>query len=605
MNRLLRPLPFLLVLPLLAGAFMLPGSVNRSQQVRSWYLAEIDSLRAQIETLADAIEAVEEEGPDRARDLFEPTKLRYKRIEPLVAHLDRYNAHRLNGPPLLKVDESDLQRTIIEPEGFQILEEVLFSDEPDAVELTRLAVRLRYRGKALAESARLPFDDRRIFEALRSGVLRIAYLNLTGFDSPVLSNSLAESAAALEGIAEIWSHYAPEAEKRSEDLVRRIDANFAAAIDELRAGDFDTFDRLSLLRNRLDPLYADLLAAHYLLGISTWSEVTPFTRAVRYETPSIFDADLLDPWFYSPDGTDRLREERVELGEMLFYDTRLSRANDRSCVSCHDPDLAFTDTLPTSLGLDGRPLDRNAPTLLNVAFQTKFFWDGRAETLEQQIEDVVLNHAELEMSFEELIARLRRDDGMRERFGSVYQGSSDTAITKFGITRALAAYMRTLVSLDAPFDRYLRGQTSSIDPSVKRGFNLFMGKAACGTCHFAPIYNGVVPPDYHETETEVLGVTETNDFERPVLDDDPGRENTFGDAIYLHSFKTPTLRHIAETAPYMHNGSQRTLEEVIDFYDRGGGAGMGLDVPNQTLPPDRLDLTEQEKADLIAFLRAL
>ena len=182
---------------------------------------------------------------------------------------------------------------------------------------------------------------------------------------------------------------------------------------------------------------------------------------------------------------------------------------------------------------------------------------------------------------------------------------SDTSITKFGITRALATYMRTLIGMNARFDQYIRGDLQEIESSVKRGFNLFMGKAACGTCHFAPLYSGVVPPKYLETETEVLGVPKTLDTISPELDDDLGRFNRFLDEICQNSFKTVTVRNAELTAPYMHNGLYQTLEEVVDFYDRGGGLGPGLDVPNQTLPADRLNLTQQEKEDLVEFMKAL
>jgi cytochrome c peroxidase len=144
-----------------------------------------------------------------------------------------------------------------------------------------------------------------------------------------------------------------------------------------------------------------------------------------------------------------------------------------------------------------------------------------------------------------------------------------------------------------------------IDPAVKRGFNLFMGKAQCGTCHFAPTFFGNVPPFYGTSESEVLGVPKVWDTLNPVLDADIGRYKFMEFPDFMHAFKTSTVRNAELTKPYMHNGGFKSLEDVVDFYDRGGGAGMGLDVPNQTLPDKKLNLTAAEKKDIVAFMKAL
>ena len=597
------------------------GGASHSEEVKAWYLGRLDSLAAgasdfydNLETLLKRTEARPEGEPgelQEVREEFIRLKLIYKEVEPLVGRLDRHSYQMLNGPPLLRVDEHDLQRTVIRPEGFQSIAEHLFAGPVEVLEsdedLLWLAHRLRYRTAKLRENgARLSVDDRQIFEALRSGLVRIAWLGLTGFDSPVLANCLQEGERSMEGIRAIWRFYEPDVAARAGGVAGGITERLEEGIALLRTGSFDDFDRLAFLKNQIGPLYSDLLAAHYALGYPTWREVTDYTRPLRYEVADLFDPEAFDPFFFSPDPLDRLRSEQVELGEELFYDTRLSKTLNRSCASCHRPDMAFADGLVAGRTIAGEGvLGRNSPTLLNAVFQTKFFWDGRAEHLEHQIEDVLLNHAEMHMTFEELIERLRGESEYRRKFAAAFAGTGDTAVTKYAITRSLAGYIRTLVSLDSEFDRYLRGEVQTIDPAVRRGFNLFMGKASCGTCHFPPFFNGLVPPDYLETETEVLGVTTSVDFDHPVLDDDPGRYNRFGDSIYLRSFKTPTLRHIAGTAPYMHNGSLPTLRDVVEFYDRGGGAGLGLDVPNQTLPAERLELTEQEKEDLVRFMEAL
>lgn len=588
------------------------SSESRVDRVRSFYLAGLDSLAQAATALDEAVRDMSDaEGSiDAVRDAFFQARAAYKRIEFIVGYFDRLAAGKVNGPPLKKINDGDMLRTVIDPEGFQVIEEGLFGDDPFAEkeELAHLTERLLYRvGKMKEFGVTMPVEDRYVFESMREGVLRTAFHGITGFDSPVALNSIPEAEASLRGLREGFGLYESELNHKSSSLAKRLDRMFREAITYLQNHhDFETFDRLVFIKDHLNPLYAELLAAHYALGYPTADQVSPFTRPVRYESDNIFNADAMNPFFYSPDSRDAYNEDRAELGRALFFDPVISKNSVRSCASCHHPDQAFADGMAKSLDITSeKSLGRNTPTLINAVFQSKYFWDGRTENLEHQIEDVLLNHSEMGATFEDILATLRRSAEYRRLFAEAYSGTDDTTITKYGVTRALATYLRTLTGLNSPFDLYMRGESDQLDPSARRGFNVFMGKGKCGTCHFAPIFNGTVPPHYIETETEVLGVPATPDTLHPVLDGDPGRYNRYLDNLYLHSFKTPTVRNIELTAPYMHNGVFKTLEEVVDFYDRGGGVGMGLDVPNQTLPADRLNLTAAEKKDLIAFMRSL
>lgn len=611
----LRYSPILLLLISLLGlsAFALKeSSVSHAERVRGLYLAGIDSFAQSVDTLSSALRDLSgsRQSIARARTAFYSARQAYKQIEFLVAYLDQLAAGKLNAPALPKVIDNDMQRTVLAPEGFQVIEEHLFGDDPasEKAALMALAERLPYRVRKMREfAASTPLEDRYVFEAMRKGILRVGVMGLTGFDSPVALNSIPEAEQSLLGIRGALAVYEADLTKRSRSLARQLDTTFSSAIYYLRAHrDFDSFDRMEFLKKYMNPLYDDMLAAHYALGYPTYAQASFYTRPVRYEAGNIFEPDAFDPFFYSPDPADAFNAKKAELGRVLFFDPVLSHDNRRACVSCHSPELAFTDGRAKSLDITALgELGRNAPTLVNAVFQSKFFWDGRTEHLEHQIEDVLLNHSEMQATFEAVIAKLQESPEYRTLFEEAYKGTTDTAITKFGITKGLASYIRTLVALDSPFDRYMRGQTEVIDPAVQRGFNLFMGKAKCGTCHFAPIFNGTVPPDYLETETEVLGVPATPDTLNPVLDSDAGRYSRYLDELYRRSFKTPTVRNAELTAPYMHNGVFQTLEEVVDFYDRGGGAGLGFDLPNQTLPSDRLNLTAAEKADLVTFMRSL
>ena len=159
--------------------------------------------------------------------------------------------------------------------------------------------------------------------------------------------------------------------------------------------------------------------------------------------------------------------------------------------------------------------------------------------------------------------------------------------------------------MNSKFDNYMRGDLTAMNEQEVLGFNLFMGKAKCGTCHFVPLFSGAVPPLFDKMESEVLGVPATTDTINAQIDADSGKYHLYKMPHQLHSFKTPGLRNVELTAPYMHNGVYKTLEEVIRFYDRGGGAGLRLEVQNQTLPPDKLLLTNEEQNALVSFLKAL
>ncbi|MGB6037457.1 MAG: cytochrome c peroxidase, partial [Cryomorphaceae bacterium] len=255
-------------------------------------------------------------------------------------------------------------------------------------------------------------------------------------------------------------------------------------------------------------------------------------------------------------------------------------------------------------------LNRNSPGLINAVFAEKYFYDLRADKLANQMEHVVANHQEFNTDFPEIIEKLEKKGPYVEEFAAAFPKFEERAINKHSITASMAAYVSSLTGLNSEFDQYVRNETDQLSKAAYDGFNIFMGKGTCGTCHFAPVFNGLVPPLYDESESEVLGVaTAPGDSGAVVLDPDYGRiaskRLTDESWVYERSFKTVTVRNVALTAPYMHNGAYPDLESVIEFYNRGGGVGHGLEVPNQTLPPDPLNLTDYEKKALIAFMNAL
>jgi len=274
---------------------------------------------------------------------------------------------------------------------------------------------------------------------------------------------------------------------------------------------------------------------------------------------------------------------RVALGKALFFDPRLSSSNWISCASCHNPGLGWSDGLPTGLGHGMKQLRRATPTIVNVAFSPIMMWDGRAPSLEAQALGPIQADVEMNQDLSGLVKKLSSIKGYASMFEKAYPSEG---INEKTIGKAIAAFERTVLSTESPFDRWRRGDEKAVEGSVKRGFALFRGKANCVACHqgFNFTDNG-----FHN-----IGLKPLNGEE------DLGRYVHRKVAVLRGAFKTPTLRDIALTAPYMHNGIYQTLEEVVDHYDRGG------DVKDNLAPDIKpLHLTAREKADLVSFMKSL
>jgi cytochrome c peroxidase len=281
-----------------------------------------------------------------------------------------------------------------------------------------------------------------------------------------------------------------------------------------------------------------------------------------------------------------------------------------SCVTCHNPQKGFSDGLPkSSTNTTGIQNKRNSPGLIDAGYSKRFFWDLRAHNLEKQVTHVVDNTLEFNTDFKTIARKLKQSAEYRKLFNEAYGGISKNDINQRSISNAIAAYVNSLKSFNSEFDQYVRNEVKTYPEDAYKGFNIFMGKAACATCHFSPVFNGTVPPFYIDSDSEVLGVTVGLDSINPILDNDLGRMANGlpldNQPFLKQAFKTVTVRNVELTAPYMHNGSFKTLEEVIDFYNLGGGKGMGLNVENQTLSDKPLGLNKTEKKELIAFLKTL
>ena len=543
-------------------------------------------------------------GIDTLQKHLKDTRLRYKKIEFYISfHYPEYVKEHINGAPLLHLEKEDSRPKVIEPEGLQVLDELIFAENADEEKnsIADMAKRLRNYydplHKDILKQSKVASAE---ISALRMQLVRIFTMGVTGFDTPGSLQALDDAHASFAGM----KVYFEENYTANDAVKSKVLKLFQEGITELeKPVDFETFDRLAFLKNYINPLYNELGK----IRSNDNAEMMQNTTAWNSKSSSLFADDFLNPYFFSELKENEDSPELRALGKSLFYDPVISNDGKISCASCHQPERAFTDALPKSLSnVQGKTVSRNAPTLLNAVYADRFFYDLRAFTLEQQAEHVIFSPDEFNTAYDAIIKKLNADAKYQKDFKKLF---GREGITRENFSKALASYVLSLRSFNSEFDKYVRGEVQDIPQDVKNGFNLFMGKANCATCHFAPTFSGLVPPFYTENESEILGVLTTPDTLTGKPDTDAGRYDNriFNEYawIYEKSFKTTTIRNAGLTAPYFHNGAYATLEEVIDFYNEGGGEGLGHPVVNQTLPADKLSLTEKEKRELIAFIQSL
>lgn len=599
-------------LTLLYASFIICAAAVFKQKTDQGFREKVNQLLAnQLKEVKSTILSLQNAGSEKAdREIlkrnFSLARVAYKKMAVLTDYFNPFQGRYLNGPAIPRI-ESEIADRIIPPQGFQAIEQLIYADwkgDSSYAELNQLAsAMIPILEKMENEPDRqFKFSKEQVYEAIRSAITGITTIGITGFDSPVVNQSFTEAIASFEGI-EILIQLLKDADSGTDksgfdNLILSVKKAMAVLNKQ---PDFNRFNRLDFITDFLDPLYRQLIENRDQTGVS----IPEGRYAINLKSTSLFAADLMNVNFYSPPSEYWVTPERVYLGKLLFADPILSGTGTRSCASCHKPELAFTDGLDKPYSLNqSYKLKRNTPTVINSGFQTKQFFDSRADILENQLSEVVHNVEEMEGSMLESVEKLSKHPLYDSLFKLAYPVDIKK-ISPFTIANSISCYIRSLVSLNAPFDQYMRGNKNALSASAKRGFNLFAGKAKCATCHFIPLFNGVVPPAWAETESEVLGVPATADRKNPKLDEDPGKYLFTRAEVHRYSFKTPTLRNVALTAPYMHNGVYRTLDEVMEFYNKGGGKGLHIAPEYQTLPFDQLRLNRKEIKDIIAFMRSL
>ncbi|MBC7851607.1 MAG: cytochrome-c peroxidase [Chitinophagaceae bacterium] len=584
---------------LLGSSFWKPASFSNSAAVDRLYGQWLKELDTELNKLHAAIS---NRSPIKTiRRQFKQTRLSYKHAAILIDYFHPRETRLINGAVLART-EDDSPEAIIQPSGFQVIEEIIFSDwnkNGAAKTINEIELIKKVVTSFINQPNRsFKFKDANVIDAIRSAVIRITTLGLTGFDSPIALNSLPEIAASLDAIDRLLSIYSDAGILTDAEFLKNELQDAKRFLTSHRS--FEKFDQLSFIQYYAKPLYVQLIKSSGGASFQMPEGRQPLTIDTNFLSHKMFSLD-----FFSPSARFQQTPDRIALGKKLFNDPILSSTNDRSCASCHQAEKAFTDGMKTAQTLDKRSyLLRNTPTLLNSVYQTRQFYDSRAALLEHQLNAVVHNEQEMQGSLTKSVDDLQRNTEYKNFFLRAYP-QENPAISEYTIANAVSSYVRSLIAFDSRFDHYLAGATGSLTKDEKKGFNLFMGKAKCATCHFLPLFNGLVPPEFIETESEVIAVPAMPGKKSPTLDTDIGKYGHSRSVLHKYAFKTPTLRNIELTPPYMHNGVFNSLEEVMEFYNNGGGAGLGIAPETQTLPRDKLFLSKKEIKQVISFLHAL
>lgn len=436
-------------------------------------------------------------------------------------------------------------------------------------------------------------------------LLNLAAIYTTGFECPDTSMIIPELRSMMQNVAVTYQSFNNSfpATPLPDVYVNRF--NEALEFVRRQPAHYSAFDHFSFIRDYINPLFLlnQRLINQYHVVSKSLIDYSLNKKEIPIFNKALYNGQNAKGIFLRVSDPEALASIQ-KLGKLLFYDPILSGNNLRSCASCHKPTEFFTDTVPASAPQFSRQgfLPRNTPSLINAPFNHLIMQDGKHISLQDQTKDVITNPVEMACSEKEVMEKILSCNEYKNGFKALLKYTPQEKEISFDhIVGAITSYYTTFSNYYAPFDEAMNNN-KQLDVAARKGFNLFMSKAQCATCHFVPQFNGVKPP-YIGSEFEVIGVPKDTAFQQ--LSNDKGRYEVNPAAETLHAFRTGTVRNAAHTAPYMHNGVFVNLSQVIDFYDNGGGAGRKLLIDNQTLSPDPLQLTPEEKNNLLQFINSL
>jgi len=539
------------------------------------------------------------------------TRMKLKAVDFWLRYLEPRAYKRINGP--LPVEwETEVFEKFEKPykregAGLTLAEICLDEKAPEKEVLCDLLIQSKnaisvFRSDSILEILHTPDH---FFFANRLFLLNLAAIYTTGFECPDERNTIPELEFMLRSTRHIYTSFTASyptftLEEKYFMLYDRM-IQFVSEQQRMSSG----FDHFTFIKDYVNPLFSlnQALIKKYNLASHSYLDY-----ALNDDASTIFQKDLYAGQnrkgvFISVTDEEDLREIE-EVGRILFYDPILSGNAKRSCANCHKPTEYFADTTAaTNLQLDGiGRIERNSPSLVNAVHNHLLMLDGKHYSLQNQGKDVLLNPIEMGGSKEDILNAVMSCKSYKRTFEKLAKLTPEyPGVTIDHIVSAITYFYSGFSDYPAQLDLAMNNEAILSEESV-RGFNLFMSKAECATCHFIPQFNGVKPP-YVGSEFEVLGVPSSIAYEN--LSRDAGRYKINPATETASAFRTGSIRNSSFTAPYMHNGIFRNMDEVLDFYNGGGGAGHGLDVPNQTLSEDSLHLTTEELHCLKVFIQTL
>ncbi len=579
-----------------------------------YYYAQMNRFEQEQQNLVKYIEAqpgLTTEGISVIKQKIADTRRSMKALDFWMRYLEPVAYMQVNGPLPVEWETEVFEK--FEPPykrngaGLSLAEMYLDEEAPEkdsVLSLLRKPIQAleTFRADSITQFFSKPDH---FFFANRLFLLNLATIYTTGFECPDTSNVIPELRSMLEDTKNIYRVFIESfpADSLSNQYFSLY--NDMEKFVAMQGNTPNTFDHFRFIRDYVNPLFG--MNQHFIHQFRVVSKNFN-DYSLNNNCYSIFDKSLYrgqnEKGIFLPvDDTAALNAIR-ETGRLLFFDPILSGNGKRSCAGCHKPDEYFTDTaFATAARFNSESrLPRNTPSLINAVYNHLLMQDGKHYTLQRQAADVITNPDEMGCNAKEIVENVLSCNEYRKAFQRYVKFTpSYPAISIEHIVSAVTLYYSSFSRFDAPFDEAMNNK-GNIAPTAVQGFNLFMSKALCATCHFAPQFNGVKPP-YVSSEFEVIGVPADTGYHR--ISSDSGRYAVNAATETMHAFRTGTLRNAFHTAPFMHNGVFKTIDEVISFYDAGGGVGHGLTVDNQTLPADSLHLSPVEKLQLKAFIQSL
>lgn len=605
---------FFVIATIIFTAICFSFSLRQKKEYNTLYNSSLVEFKTQQKTLLQLFKTTaltEKEEVAKIKEQIRTCRLKLKGLDFWLRYFEPVAYRRINGPLPVEWENEVFEK--FEPPyrregaGLTLFEENLEEELVPRKSLDSLIIHSIEAIKTFeADSITGQLDSYdHFFLANRLYLLNLGALYTTGFECPDTSNIIPELRSMIKDVKEIYTTYDESfpSTPLSKEYLSLYDQTMSFVNQQ--PSDYTLFDHFSFIKDYVNPLFR--MNQQFIRSYGVVSKnYNDFS--LNNDCNSIFDKSLYSPQnskgIFSLLEDENLLSEIKQTGKLLFYDPILSANNSRSCASCHKPTEYFTDTTqPTALEFDRQKhLTRNTPSLINSIFNHLIMLDGKHISLQDQAKDVMHNAREMNNSEKELVKKIMSCKGYKEQFKKFLRYTpEEKEVTLSHIVSAITFYYADFSYYTAPFDDAMNNKTT-VSADVIKGFNLFMGKAQCGTCHFVPIFNGVKPP-YIGSEFEVLGVPEDTSYHK--LSADKGRYDVNPAYETMNAFRTGTIRNTSFTKPYMHNGVFQTLDQVIDLYDAGGGAGKKLKVDNQTLSTDSLKLSPAEKNQLLIFMRSL